>query len=61
MQRKFYKLLIIGNLQPPILHIQTRGVGGMGRWVGGKKHMKTVIGGRFAAMMRHETMGKDEG
>jgi hypothetical protein len=32
MQRKFYKLLIIGNPLPTILHIQTRGVGGMGRW-----------------------------
>jgi hypothetical protein len=32
MHRKFYKLLIIGNLLPTILHIQTRGVGGMGRW-----------------------------
>jgi hypothetical protein len=32
LQQKFYKLLIIGNLQPTILHIQTRGVGGLGRW-----------------------------
>ena len=29
---KFYKLLMIGNPRQTILHIQTRGVGGMGRW-----------------------------
>jgi hypothetical protein len=32
MYQKFYKMLIIGNFQVTILHIQTCGVGGMGRW-----------------------------
>ncbi len=36
MSRKFFKLLIIGNPKPTILHIQTRGVGGMGRWGDGE-------------------------
>jgi hypothetical protein len=34
MQRKFCKLLIIGNLQSTILVIQIRGDGGMGEWGG---------------------------
>ncbi len=36
MQRKSYELLIIKKPQPTILHIQTRGVGGMGRWGDGR-------------------------
>jgi hypothetical protein len=32
MSQKFYKMLIIGNFQLTILHIPTRGNGGMGYW-----------------------------
>jgi hypothetical protein len=35
MQWKSCKLLITEDLQPAILHIQTRDVGGMGRWSDG--------------------------